>query len=182
MVPPSSTQRRACPPFCAPRGTAPPSVPASVRTRASCPEGRGADRRGRLPLATAATCRPRALLRAVCAPVGGREAGGAASEPARPHPPSRRRDLEDEDLLIQLEAFREAKAEDEEELLRVFGGVDVSSHQEVFASLFHKVGRAGSPSRDCLGVGPVGPGLEGASCPALVIPCPDGAGGSHIQS
>ncbi|KAB0398861.1 hypothetical protein E2I00_006055, partial [Balaenoptera physalus] len=36
-------------------------------------------------------------------------------------------------------AFREAKAEDEEELLRVFGGVDINSHQEVFASLFHKV-------------------------------------------
>uniref|UniRef100_A0A8C9E5P7 Inverted formin 2 n=1 Tax=Phocoena sinus TaxID=42100 RepID=A0A8C9E5P7_PHOSS len=51
---------------------------------------------------------------------------------------TRLRDLEDEDLLIQLEAFREAKAEDEEELLRVFGGVDVSSHQEVFSSLFHK--------------------------------------------
>ena len=71
-----------------------------------------------------------------------------------PHPPSRLRDLEDEDLLIQLEAFREAKAEDEEELLRVFGGIDINSHQEVFASLFHKVGRGrGSPSRDCLGGG-----------------------------
>lgn len=52
---------------------------------------------------------------------------------------SRLRDLEDVDLLIQLEAFTEAKAEDEEELLRVSGGIDVSSHQEVFASLFHKV-------------------------------------------
>nr|XP_058914820.1 inverted formin-2 isoform X2 [Kogia breviceps] len=51
----------------------------------------------------------------------------------------RLRDLEDEDLLIQLEAFREAKAEDEEELLRVFGGIDINSHQEVFSSLFHKV-------------------------------------------
>ncbi|KAM6202704.1 inverted formin-2 [Rhynchocyon petersi] len=49
------------------------------------------------------------------------------------------RDIEDADLLIQLEAFEEAKAEDEEELLRVCGGVDMSSHQEVFASLFHKV-------------------------------------------
>ncbi|XP_021566752.1 inverted formin-2 [Carlito syrichta] len=52
---------------------------------------------------------------------------------------TRLRDLEDADLLIQLEAFEEAKAEDEEELLRVSGGVDMSSHQEVFASLFHKV-------------------------------------------
>ncbi|XP_023364624.1 inverted formin-2 isoform X2 [Otolemur garnettii] len=52
---------------------------------------------------------------------------------------TRLRDLEDPDLLIQLEAFEEAKAEDEEELLRVSGGVDMNSHQEVFASLFHKV-------------------------------------------
>ncbi|KAL4670338.1 hypothetical protein H8957_010614 [Semnopithecus entellus] len=52
---------------------------------------------------------------------------------------ARLRDLEDADLLIQLEAFEEAKAEDEEELLRVSGGIDMSSHQEVFASLFHKV-------------------------------------------
>lgn len=52
---------------------------------------------------------------------------------------TRLRDLEDGDLLIQLEAFREAKAEDEEELLRVFGGIDINSHQEVFSALFHKV-------------------------------------------
>ncbi|XP_055969711.1 inverted formin-2 isoform X2 [Sorex fumeus] len=52
---------------------------------------------------------------------------------------SRLRNLEDADLLIQLEAFEEAKTEDEEELLRVSGGVDMSSHQAVFASLFHKV-------------------------------------------
>ncbi|XP_016075177.1 PREDICTED: inverted formin-2-like [Miniopterus natalensis] len=49
------------------------------------------------------------------------------------------RDLEDADLLIQLEAFDEAKAEDEEELLQVCGGVDMNSHQEVFDCLFHKV-------------------------------------------
>ncbi|XP_037687623.1 inverted formin-2 isoform X2 [Choloepus didactylus] len=52
---------------------------------------------------------------------------------------TRLRALEDADLLIQLEAFEEAKAEDEEELLRASGGVDMSSHQEVFASLFHQV-------------------------------------------
>ncbi|XP_005410893.1 PREDICTED: inverted formin-2 isoform X1 [Chinchilla lanigera] len=52
---------------------------------------------------------------------------------------TRLRDLEDADLLIQLEAFEEAKAEDEEELLRVCDGVNMNSHQEVFASLFHKV-------------------------------------------
>ncbi|XP_034498068.1 inverted formin-2 [Ailuropoda melanoleuca] len=48
-------------------------------------------------------------------------------------------DLEDADLLIQLEAFEEAKAEDEEELLRTCGGVNMNSHQDVFASVFHKV-------------------------------------------
>ncbi|KAG8514447.1 Adenylosuccinate synthetase isozyme 1 [Galemys pyrenaicus] len=52
---------------------------------------------------------------------------------------TRLRGLEDADLLIQLEAFAEAKAEDEEELLHLCGGVDMSSHREVFASLFHKV-------------------------------------------
>ncbi|XP_039111724.1 inverted formin-2 isoform X3 [Hyaena hyaena] len=52
---------------------------------------------------------------------------------------TRLRDLEDADLLIQLEAFEEAKAEDEEELLRVCGGINMNSHQEVFASVFHKV-------------------------------------------
>lgn len=50
------------------------------------------------------------------------------------------RDLEDADLLIQLEAFEEAKAEDEEELLHVCDGINMNNHQEVFASLFHKVG------------------------------------------
>ncbi|XP_004645437.1 inverted formin-2 isoform X2 [Octodon degus] len=52
---------------------------------------------------------------------------------------TRFRDLEDADLLIQLEAFEEAKAEDEEELLRMYDGINMNSHQEVFASLFHKV-------------------------------------------
>ncbi|XP_073923138.1 inverted formin-2 isoform X3 [Castor canadensis] len=52
---------------------------------------------------------------------------------------TRLRDLEDADLLIQLEAFEEAKAEDEEELQRICDGVNMNSHQEVFASLFHKV-------------------------------------------
>ncbi|XP_076407633.1 inverted formin-2 isoform X5 [Peromyscus maniculatus bairdii] len=52
---------------------------------------------------------------------------------------TRLRDLEDADLLIQLEAFEEAKAEDEEELQRICDGINMNSHQEVFASLFHKV-------------------------------------------
>ncbi|XP_059540886.1 inverted formin-2 isoform X2 [Myotis daubentonii] len=55
---------------------------------------------------------------------------------------TRLRDLEDADVLIQLEAFEEAKAEDEEELLQACGGVDMSSHREVFNSLFHKVSRS----------------------------------------
>lgn len=66
---------------------------------------------------------------------------GAAGSAA---PASHHRNLEDADLLIQLEAFEEAKAEDQEELLQLCGGVDMNSHQEVFASLFHKVGRAGT--------------------------------------
>ncbi|XP_041711160.1 inverted formin-2-like isoform X6 [Coregonus clupeaformis] len=54
------------------------------------------------------------------------------------------RDEEDEDLIIQCEAFEEAMVEDEEELLRVYGGIDMSSHQEVFTTLFNKV--SSSPS------------------------------------
>uniref|UniRef100_A0A673YQ53 Inverted formin 2 n=1 Tax=Salmo trutta TaxID=8032 RepID=A0A673YQ53_SALTR len=54
------------------------------------------------------------------------------------------RDEEDEDLIIQCEAFEEAMSEDEEELLRVYGGIDMSSHQEVFITLFNKV--SSSPS------------------------------------
>ncbi|XP_077587365.1 inverted formin-2-like isoform X2 [Stigmatopora nigra] len=49
------------------------------------------------------------------------------------------REQEDEDLIIQCESFEEAMAEDEEELLRVYGGIDMSNHQEVFTTLFNKV-------------------------------------------
>ncbi|XP_067310965.1 inverted formin-2 isoform X2 [Pseudorasbora parva] len=49
------------------------------------------------------------------------------------------REEDDEDLIIQCEAFEEAMAEDEDELLRLYGGVDMSDHQEVFMSLFNKV-------------------------------------------
>ncbi|KAM8915931.1 inverted formin-2 isoform 2-T2 [Spinachia spinachia] len=49
------------------------------------------------------------------------------------------REQEDEDLIIQCEAFEEAMAEDEEELLRVYGGIDMSDHLEVFTALFNKV-------------------------------------------
>lgn len=50
------------------------------------------------------------------------------------------REQEDEDLTIQCEAFEESMAEDEEELLRVYGGIDMSDHLEVFTALFNKVG------------------------------------------
>ncbi|XP_061897984.1 inverted formin-2 isoform X2 [Entelurus aequoreus] len=49
------------------------------------------------------------------------------------------REQEDEDLIIQCEAFVEAMAEDEEELLRMNGGIDMSNHLEVFTTLFNKV-------------------------------------------
>uniref|UniRef100_A0AAY5F027 Inverted formin, FH2 and WH2 domain containing n=1 Tax=Electrophorus electricus TaxID=8005 RepID=A0AAY5F027_ELEEL len=49
------------------------------------------------------------------------------------------REQEDEDLIIQCEAFEEAMAEDEEELMRLYGGIDMSNHQEVFTALFNKV-------------------------------------------
>ena len=49
------------------------------------------------------------------------------------------REQEDEDLIIQCEAFEEAMAEDEEELLRLYGGIDMSDHLEVFTTLFNKV-------------------------------------------
>ncbi|KAF4083879.1 hypothetical protein AMELA_G00122420 [Ameiurus melas] len=52
---------------------------------------------------------------------------------------SKLREEEDEDLIIQCEAFEEAMAEDEEELLRLYGGIDMSNHQEVFITLFNKV-------------------------------------------
>nr|XP_020633003.1 inverted formin-2 isoform X2 [Pogona vitticeps] len=49
------------------------------------------------------------------------------------------RDIEDVDLIIQCEAFEEAKAEDDEELLKICDGIDMSNHQEVFCCLFNKV-------------------------------------------
>ncbi|KAM8921364.1 inverted formin-2 [Pelodytes ibericus] len=49
------------------------------------------------------------------------------------------RDQEDEDLLIQAAVFEEAKLEDEEELLKIYGGIDMNNHQEVFSTLFNKV-------------------------------------------
>lgn len=113
--------------------------------------------------------------------------GGQPSEVPGPPPPTHPRDLEDGDLLIQLEAFREAKAEDEEELLRVFGGIDINSHQEVFSALFHKVCAAGSTSQDSAGWGVLraqdGPSVLPWSHPALLghTPSPEGWGTGEVE-
>ncbi|XP_063803495.1 inverted formin-2 isoform X3 [Pseudophryne corroboree] len=49
------------------------------------------------------------------------------------------RDQEDEDLLVQAYVFEEAKSEDDEDLLKIYGGIDMNNHQEVFSTLFNKV-------------------------------------------
>ncbi|XP_018411599.1 PREDICTED: inverted formin-2-like [Nanorana parkeri] len=49
------------------------------------------------------------------------------------------RDLEDVDLLVQACVFEEAKSEDDEDLLKLYGGIDMNNHQEVFSTLFNKV-------------------------------------------
>ncbi|XP_078516404.1 inverted formin-2-like isoform X2 [Lissotriton helveticus] len=49
------------------------------------------------------------------------------------------RDHEDEDLDIQASVFEDIKAEDDEELFNIYGGIDMNSHQEVFSTLFNKV-------------------------------------------
>lgn len=49
------------------------------------------------------------------------------------------RETEDDDLIVQCHAFEDSLTEDEEEMQRLYGGVDMSSHQEVFSSLFTKV-------------------------------------------
>ncbi|XP_068110332.1 inverted formin-2 isoform X2 [Hyperolius riggenbachi] len=52
---------------------------------------------------------------------------------------TRLRDLEDEDLLVQAQVFEEAKSEDDEDFLKLYGGIDMNNHQEVFFTLFNKV-------------------------------------------
>ncbi|XP_073348677.1 inverted formin-2-like [Pagrus major] len=56
----------------------------------------------------------------------------------------RLRETEDEYLNIQCDAFEDSLREDEEEMERLYGGIDMSSHQQVFSSLFTKMSR--SPS------------------------------------
>ncbi|KAL0967544.1 hypothetical protein UPYG_G00253590 [Umbra pygmaea] len=49
------------------------------------------------------------------------------------------RETEDEDLNIQCDTFVENMAEDEEEMEKMYGGINMSSHQDVFNMLFNKV-------------------------------------------
>ncbi|XP_069772654.1 inverted formin-2 isoform X1 [Narcine bancroftii] len=49
------------------------------------------------------------------------------------------REKDDEDLLVQCLTFEDAKGNDDEELIQMYDGVDMNSHQEVFATLFNKV-------------------------------------------
>ncbi|KAM3861147.1 inverted formin-2-like [Diretmus argenteus] len=51
----------------------------------------------------------------------------------------RLRETEDVDLNIQCEAFEDSMVQDEEEMERVYGGIDMSSHQQAFTTLFTKV-------------------------------------------
>ncbi|XP_068609724.1 inverted formin-2-like [Brachionichthys hirsutus] len=54
------------------------------------------------------------------------------------------RETGDEDLNIQCDAFEDSLSSDEDELEGLYGGVDMSSHQQVFSSLFTKM--SSSPS------------------------------------
>lgn len=49
------------------------------------------------------------------------------------------REKDDEDLLVQCLTFEDAKGDDDEELMQLYGGIDMNSHQEVFTTLFNKV-------------------------------------------
>ena len=55
------------------------------------------------------------------------------------------RETEDEDLDVQCETFEETMADDEEEMKSLYGGIDMSSHQEVFTMLFTKVSLGSRP-------------------------------------
>ncbi|KAF7662361.1 hypothetical protein LDENG_00237470 [Lucifuga dentata] len=52
---------------------------------------------------------------------------------------TRLRETEDEDLNIQCDVFENSMTIDKEEMERLYGGIDMSSHQEVFHSLFTKL-------------------------------------------
>ncbi|XP_070400600.1 inverted formin-2-like isoform X2 [Nothobranchius furzeri] len=54
------------------------------------------------------------------------------------------RETDDEQLNIQCDMFEDSMAEDDEDMEQLYGGIDMSNHQEVFSSLFTKV--SSSPS------------------------------------
>lgn len=121
-----------------------------------------------------ATCEAWATLRVVRASVQGRRRLGGGGQRPQPIRPPRPRDLEDADLLIQLEAFEEAKAEDAEELLRICGGVDMNNHQEVFTSVFHKVTTPGTVAW--------APGLGHGCLPGPGRPHPQRSRGPDVET
>ena len=47
--------------------------------------------------------------------------------------------MDDQDLNVQCDVFEDALTEDEDEMEKLYGGVDMSSHQHVFAALLAKV-------------------------------------------
>ncbi|XP_019122204.2 inverted formin-2-like isoform X2 [Larimichthys crocea] len=51
----------------------------------------------------------------------------------------RLRETGDDDLNIQCDAFEDTLTEDQDEMERLYGGIDMSSHQQVFTSLLTKV-------------------------------------------
>lgn len=60
------------------------------------------------------------------------------------------RETEDVDLNIQCDDFQDSMAEDEEEMEKLYGGIDMSSHEQVFTSLLAKVWRWNSSPPPCL--------------------------------
>ncbi|XP_065819845.1 inverted formin-2-like isoform X3 [Labrus bergylta] len=51
----------------------------------------------------------------------------------------RLREIEDQDLNVQCDAFEDSLTQDEDKMERLYGGIDMSSHQQVFSLLFTKV-------------------------------------------
>ncbi|CAL8392194.1 unnamed protein product [Gadus morhua 'NCC'] len=51
----------------------------------------------------------------------------------------RLRDMDDMNLNHQCETFENSLAEDEDDMMEMYGGIDMSSHQDVFTSLFTRV-------------------------------------------
>uniref|UniRef100_A0A8C5AVG9 Inverted formin, FH2 and WH2 domain containing n=1 Tax=Gadus morhua TaxID=8049 RepID=A0A8C5AVG9_GADMO len=58
----------------------------------------------------------------------------------------RLRDMDDMNLNHQCETFENSLAEDEDDMMEMYGGIDMSSHQDVFTSLFTRVCSSSSSS------------------------------------